>query len=170
MEAEVSGRKSADCHQRGFGHAGKSASTLPHWLQQFLPPMRLAALMAALALSTSAFGDEVMVRLSGDSEVPPVKTMASGTGTITINADMSVAGGLTTSGLAATMAHIHHGAAGANGPVLIPLTKTGDSAWVVPAGAKLTAAQYSAYKAGELYLNVHSDQFKGGEIRGQLKP
>jgi hypothetical protein len=40
----------------------------------------------------------------------------------------------------------------------------------VPAGAKFTDAQYKAYKAGDLYYNVHSDAHKGGEIRGQLKP
>ena len=170
MENRVFGCKINGGHERSLEPAGKSAATLMKWLRRFLPPMWLATLMAAAALSASAFGDELMVRLTGDMEVPPVKTVASGAGTITINADMSVAGGVTTTGLAATMAHIHHGAAGTNGPVVIPLSKSGDSAWVVPPGAKLTAAQYSAYKAGELYVNVHSDQFKGGEIRGQIKP
>jgi hypothetical protein len=54
--------------------------------------------------------------------------------------------------------------------VIVPLTKSGDNAWSVPAGAKLTADQYKAYKAGDLYVNVHSADNKGGEIRGQLKP
>jgi hypothetical protein len=35
---------------------------------------------------------------------------------------------------------------------------------------KLTDAQYKAFKAGDLYVNVHSAQHQGGEIRGQLKP
>jgi CHRD domain-containing protein len=34
----------------------------------------------------------------------------------------------------------------------------------------LTADQYKAYQAGELYVNVHSEANKGGEIRGQIKP
>jgi hypothetical protein len=34
----------------------------------------------------------------------------------------------------------------------------------------LTDAQYEAFKAGNLYVNVHSDANKGGEIRGQLRP
>ena len=34
------------------------------------------------------------------------------------------------------MAHIHQGAKGQNGPVIVPLTKNGDT-YSVPAGAKL---------------------------------
>lgn len=128
-----------------------------------------AAMISLVAYSTVAFGDEIKVTLSGDKEVPPVKTAANGSGTIVVNADMTVSGSVTTTGLAGTMAHIHHGAAGANGPVIIPLSKSGDAAWMVPAGAKLTDAQYQAYKAGDLYLNVHSAENKGGEIRGQIK-
>jgi len=130
----------------------------------------VAAAIACAVISTAAFGDQVKVTLSGSTEVPPVKTMASGSGTVTINPDMSVSGGVTTMGLNGTMAHIHIGAAGKNGPVAIPLTRNGDNGWSVPAGTKLTDAQYQAYKAGELYVNVHSAENKGGEIRGQLMP
>ena len=35
--------------------------------------------------------------------------------------------------------------------------------------AKLTAEQLKAYKDGQLYINVHSEAHKGGEIRTQLK-
>jgi hypothetical protein len=42
--------------------------------------------------------------------------------------------------------------------------------WSVPTGAKLTDAQYQSYKAGGLYVNVHSDAHKDGEMRSQLKP
>jgi hypothetical protein len=109
------------------------------------------------------------VTLSGAQEVPPVSTMGSGSGTIVVNADKSVSGSVTVSGFTATAAHIHNGAAGQNGPVVIPLTQNG-STFSVPAGAKLTDAQYDLYKAGNLYVNVHSAANKGGEIRTQLKP
>jgi hypothetical protein len=143
-------------------------------LLQSKRPAVLGALAAAVislaAYSGMAFGGEVKVTLSGDQEVPAVKTSASGGGTITINDDKSVSGSVTTTGVAGTMAHIHNGAAGKNGPVIIPLTKSGDGTWSVPAGAKLTDAQYAAFEAGDLYVNVHSAANKGGEIRGQLKP
>ena len=120
--------------------------------------------------SSFAAGDEVKVVLSGSQEIPPVTTSASGTGTIMVGPDRSVSGGVTVSGMAATVAHIHEAAAGANGPIVVPLTKTADSTWVIPAGTTLTDAQYASYKAGLLYFNVHSDAHRGGEIRGQIKP
>ena len=141
-----------------------------------------AAVSAALALSgcetmssawdsTKSMFSGSNVTLSGAEEVPPVTTSASGSGTITVKDDKSVSGSVKTSGVAATAAHIHMGAAGRNGPVIVPLTKGSDgSTWSVRAGAKLTDAQYDAYKAGNLYVNVHSAAHKGGEIRGQLKP
>jgi len=44
----------------------------------------------------------------------------------------------------------------------------GDNHFTAPAGAKLTEEQYEAYKAGKLYVNVHSKQHPAGEIRAQL--
>lgn len=123
-----------------------------------------------LGYSEMAVSAEAKVTLSGSQEVPPVTTTASGSGTITVGADKSVSGSITVTGVAATAAHIHEGASGKNGPVIVPLTKTSDSVFSVPAGAKLTDAQYDSYKAGNLYVNVHSAANKGGEIRAQLKP
>jgi hypothetical protein len=110
------------------------------------------------------------LKLSGDNEVPPVKTMASGSGTISVAADGAVTGSVKSAGLAGTAAHIHVGGVGKNGPVIIPLTKGADGEWSLPAGAKLTAEQMKSFKSGELYVNVHSETNKGGEIRAQLAP
>ena len=129
---------------------------------------------AALFLAGCAgmgMGGGSRVSLSGGNEVPPVTTSASGSGTITVSSDKSVSGSVTTSGVNGTAAHIHVGATGQNGPVVIPLAKSADgNTWSVPAGAKLTDAQYDQYKNGNLYVNVHSAANKGGEVRGQLKP
>jgi len=121
--------------------------------------------------STKAVFSGSNVTLSGAEEVPPVTTSASGSGTITVKDDKSVSGSVTTTGVAGTAAHIHTGAKGRNGPVIVPLTKSSDgNTWTVPEGRTLTDAQYEAYKAGNLYVNVHSAANKGGEVRGQLKP
>ena len=108
--------------------------------------------------------------LSGANESPPVSTKASGLASIKVGDDGSVSGEVTVSGMVPTAAHIHHGAAGKNGPVIIPLTKVSDDKFVVPPGAKFTDAQYAEYKAGEMYVNVHSAAHKPGEIRAQLQP
>lgn len=130
-----------------------------------------AAAVAAFGVySAAAFGADIAVTLAGDQEVPAVTTAAKGSGTVTIGDDMSVKGTVTTTGIAATAAHIHVGAAGKNGPVAVPMVKSGDNAWTFAPGAKLNDDQMKAFKAGELYVNVHSAANPGGEIRGQLKP
>jgi hypothetical protein len=130
----------------------------------------LAGLVGVLAGCATMKGEETgqQVRLSGDNEVPPVSTTAYGTGTVNIGADRSVSVTLSVLNMTPTAAHIHEGAAGANGPVIVPLNKISDMAFAAPDTAKLTDAQYAAYKAGNLYLNVHSAKNPGGEIRAQL--
>ena len=129
-----------------------------------------AAALLLTTYSSMSFAGEVKVTLGGDQEVPAVMTSASGSGTIMINDDRTVQGSVATTGIEATAAHIHVAATGKNGPVIIPLKKSGENMWSVPAGAKLTEAQYKEFKAGGLYVNVHSAAHKGGEIRGQLNP
>jgi hypothetical protein len=64
-----------------------------------------------------------------------------------------------------TMAHIHSGAAGINGPVLVPLDpKPGEHCVAVDAEkAAALLAEPAAY-----YVNVHNATFPGGAARGQL--
>jgi hypothetical protein len=125
---------------------------------------------AALVLGGSVFGKDVKVSLSGSEETPPVTTSASATGTIKIAEDKSVSGSVKTVGLDGTVAHIHVGAPGQSGPPIITLDKSAGGVWSVPAGSKLTDEQYASFKAGNLYVNVHSAEHKPGEIRAQLKP
>jgi hypothetical protein len=134
--------------------------------------LQRAAFATLLAASFSvASAKDVKVTLTGDQEVPAVTTDAKGEGKIKIGADKTVSGKITTSGIEGTMAHIHEGAApGQNGPPIITLEKGSDGSWSVPAGSKLTDEQYDAFKAGRLYVNIHSAEHKGGEIRSPLKP
>ena len=131
----------------------------------------LGVMVTLLAMGVSvASAVDVKVVLSGGQEVPPVTTSATGSGTITVAADQSISGKITTTGIKGTAAHIHVAAPGTNGPVIVPLTKDGENGWAVGPGAKLQDAHYQAFKDGNLYVNVHSAANPNGEIRGQIKP
>lgn len=138
---------------------------------QRLLRIRTSRTVLALILATSggvalAAGE----MLSGSQEVPPVETKATGQSSIKIGDDGSVSGSVETKGVDGTMAHIHTGAKGKNGPPIVTLEKGPDGKWMVPSGAKLSAEQRKMHDAGELYVNVHSAMHKGGEIRAQLNP
>ena len=133
----------------------------------------LAAAAAALAACSSMpdwmpGSGAMKVSLTGAEEVPAVSTGAKGSGSFRVAEDGTITGSVSTEGMQGTMAHIHQAAKGQNGPVIVPLTKNGDT-YSVPEGKKLTPAQMDALKAGNLYVNVHSDKNKGGEIRAQLQ-
>ena len=131
----------------------------------------VAALLAAGCVQpmSSSAPSGSNVTLTGAQEVPPVATAATGSGTITVLMDRSVSGTVSTSGVAATAAHIHLAAPGQNGPVIVPLNRTGDT-WSVPDSIRFNDAQYEAYRLGNLYINVHSAANPAGEIRGQVRP
>jgi CHRD domain-containing protein len=138
--------------------------------------IRALALTGTLAIvaGCTTMSDPMMmytqtVTLSGSNEVPPVATSATGTATVTIKPDHTVVVKESVTGMTATASHIHEAAAGTNGPVIVPFTKTGDNTFVAPDTAKLTDSQYESFKAGKLYVNVHSAAHPGGEIRAQLK-
>lgn len=140
-------------------------------------PLRLASRFAPFAVAAVLFAGCTQVkddmtgqqlRLDGSQEVPPVATSAYGTATVNVTPDRYVTVTLSVLGMTPTAAHIHEAAKGTNGPVIVPLTKISDNAFVAADGARMTEAQYAAYKAGNTYLNVHSAKNPGGEIRAQL--
>ncbi len=108
--------------------------------------------------------------LNAAQEVPPTPSLATGTGRLVIDpATRSASGSITLSGMTATAAHIHLGATGVNGPIIVTLTNAGGAVWTVPANTVLTADQLRAYKQGDLYFNAHNAAFPAGEIRGQIR-
>lgn len=139
------------------------SNTFPSLLVRIAP---FALLLLAVA-SLHAQQPQSVV-LSGAAEAPPVVTSASGTGEITVMLDHTVSGSIKISGMTPTMAHIHQGAVGKNGPPIIHLSMAPNGSFSVPASTKLNDAQYKEYMAGNLYVNVHSAQHPDGEIRGQL--
>jgi hypothetical protein len=130
----------------------------------------IAALATLAACSSMPFmGGSEKVTLTGANEVPAVVTSASAISTIAIAADGTVTGSIVVTGMAPTMGHIHQAAPGVNGPVIVPFKQDGNT-FTPPPGIKLTEAQMAAYRAGNLYVNVHSAAHPAGEIRAQLKP
>ena len=124
----------------------------------------ITLLIAMTAHAASA----ASLTLTGEQEVPPVITSGNGSGELLVSADGIVSGSINTHGVVGTMAHIHQGAKGINGPVIMTLTRGEGNTWTVPPLSKLTPYQLMTYREGGLYVNVHSQANKGGEIRAQL--
>src|SRR4029079_13112288 len=142
----------------------RQSATDRHWLTL------VAAALLSAGVAFPAWSEDGKALLKGDQDIPPVTTSASGTGTFQVAADRSVRGSVSINGMTPTAVHIHEAPAGKAGPIIIPLVQTANGVWSIPEAAKLTAAQYESYRAGALYYNVHSAAYKGGEIRGQIKP
>lgn len=147
-------------------------------MQSFTLSRRLLALIAvtgfSIALIACGGNDDRIdreVRLTSTQEVEEVSSVAKGTATLRLNEDNGeLTGGLSVSGVTPTMAHIHTGAAGTNGPVLISLQAVPGQPqqYEIPANTVLTSGQIEAFKNGGLYVNVHSAAFPNGELRGQI--
>lgn len=129
----------------------------------------VVTLFAAGLLSFAARAQVFTAHLDGASEVPP--TSSKGTGELTAKLDpgtKTLTYTLTYSGLTGTAAAAHfHGPAapGANAGVVIPIKPPASPA---KGSAKLTDAQIADLEAGKWYVNVHTKQHPGGEIRGQV--
>lgn len=123
----------------------------------------------AAAAPSPATGETVkLASLSGPEETPPTTSAAIGRGVLMVNERTSAARGfVVASGLVSTNAHIHLAPRGTPGAVSVPLTKEGEI-WVIPDGTVLTAAQLAAFRAGDLYYNIHTAANAAGEIRGQI--
>jgi cysteine-rich repeat protein len=111
-------------------------------------------------------GFDYVATLDGAQETPPVVTGATGSATFVLNGDDTLTYNVVTTGLTATMAHIHSGASGVPGPIVINLAG-GPTMWFGTT-APLTAEQKAQLKAGLLYVNVHTAANVNGEIRGQI--
>ena len=108
--------------------------------------------------------------MNSAQEVPVNASLASGAGRLLVDpATRAVSGAIALTGMTATAAHIHTGAIGVSGPVIVPLSNAGAGIWNVPAATVFSADQLKAFKQGNLYFNAHSATYPGGEIRGQIQ-
>ena len=118
--------------------------------------------------------------LSGSGHTPPVTSTATGTFTMTMSGN-TISYTLSVPTITAvTAAHIHAGAAGENGGVVVPLFAADAPASSVDTSGTYNLAELvgplagdipgfqAALAAGALYVNVHTSGNPGGEIRGQI--
>ena len=136
----------------------------------------LAGALCALVVNVGAQIVELRGTINQAQENPP--TGAPGTGTAIMLYDvaantfdlMVTINGMTNT---ATASHIHEAPTGSNGPVV---TNLGPEAVYTRSGNRLTATFRDVPHGGdprrllrgEAYFNIHSQQFPGGEVRGQL--
>lgn len=130
----------------------------------------LVVVAAPVVLAQSTFH----ANMSGAQEVPAGDPNGTGTATITI-VGTTVSYTITVNNIDAPLAqHIHTGAAGANGPVVVSLpgvwAGSGQGPWTLTGSTTTTAAIANAIVAnpGGHYVNVHNQPFPGGAVRGQL--
>lgn len=115
----------------------------------------------------------VNLMLDSTSTVPPANVDgATGEGSFSVDTSTgAISGSVTVSGTTGvpTMAHIHMGAVGEAGGVVVGLEGSEDmNTWSTPEGATLDAAGIAAFEAGNLYVNVHTEANGPGELRAQL--
>jgi hypothetical protein len=143
--------------------------------------LAVTALAMAVAVGTASAGRppgsstggvSLTATLLGENEVPPADPDGSGTALVTLNSGQGVVCfeiSVSNIALPATGAHIHVGEAGENGAIVVPLTppdESGTSSGCVEADRGLIK-EIRKNPAG-YYVNVHTTEFPGGAIRGQL--
>ena len=128
----------------------------------------VAALVPALALARSSGTTKFVVALVGGKyEVPKGAPAGKGTATITISGTKVCWAYTSLTGISKeTASHIHKGAAGVAGPVVVPL----GGAFKAKGCTTTTAALAKAIVAhpGAYYVNIHTVKYPAGAIRSQL--
>ena len=133
-------------------------------MKKTLLTLTLLAFVATPALAETVFEGT----LTGAQEVPPNVSTAYGVATIILNDAMTEAAytvnfaGL--DGGAQTGAHFHMAPAGSNGPVVFALALGSPLAgiWAI------SAEHAEALMNEEIYVNIHTEAWPGGEIRAQM--
>jgi hypothetical protein len=129
----------------------------------------LRFLVPALCASAALAQNYYSAALDGAQEVPPVAGAGRGFGIVrhdTASNAVRVFVFHESLTAAPTAAHLHLGAVGVNGGIVVPLNPT--SANTFTGTGTLTPAQATALSSGGTYVNVHTAANPGGEIRGQV--
>ena len=142
---------------------------------RFFSAIAVAVTVLFLAVPAQADPITFTANLTGAQENPPKNVGGTGFATLVLNGNVATIS-LNYSGLTAplTGTHIHTGAVGVNGPIVIDfislvagLTGT-TSGGFTNLNVTLNPTVLAALLAGNTYVNVHTTANTGGEIRGQL--
>lgn len=154
-----------------------------------LPIILIAGTLSiAIATTTTTFTNSFaqeqggIANLSGQEEVPPVQTQATGMADFIVMGD-TVNYTVNASNIqGATAGHIHLGKPGENGPVVITLFNYDTPMDQVSETGSFTAADQEGPMTGQpyqelgmaalngtLYVNIHTEKNPNGEIRGQIQ-
>ena len=123
-------------------------------------------------LRPTSGGTAISIRLAGETEVPSGDPVGTGSATIRLRRGQGQACFVLRASnitLPAAAAHIHRGAAGANGPVVVtlrPPSAGGGASGCVAVARTLVRELLNA--RARFYVNVHTQEFPAGAIRGQL--
>ncbi len=108
--------------------------------------------------------------LNGAQETPPNNSASTGYGWFTLNKTLdSIAYAVLATDITPTAAHIHRGAPGVAGPVLVPLTATIVPGFYMNPAVAVDSTMLLSLLNNELYFNIHTAANPGGEIRGQIE-
>jgi CHRD domain-containing protein len=139
-----------------------------------------ALALPATATAAPARTNLFIAHLIGDQETPPNASAAQGQAVMHLNANGTVSYKLNAANITnVTMAHIHVARRGVAGPIRQwlypesgppPQLRPGRSAGTLAEGTFTpTPELLAAIQSGNAYVNVHTLQYPGGEIRGQLR-
>ncbi len=143
---------------------------------QHMKKLLLAALFVLSTLATQASITLFTISMTGAQDTPPNASLAAGGGIAAFDdAADTISLSVFFAGLSApaTASHIHLGAPGIAGPVLVsfvPFTPAATAGSIVGGPLAFPAGDIPSLLAGDTYFNIHDGAFPEGEIRGQLVP
>lgn len=110
-------------------------------------------------------GSHWIARCIGNEETPPNASTATCTAELTVLPDDSVVLTGTYAGITPISAHVHTGPIGTAGPILFGLNLQNGE---LSGSFRATVTELANLRAGFWYVNLHSNTFPQGEVRGQL--
>jgi hypothetical protein len=133
-------------------------------------PLTLAVCGLIVAGSALAANKTITVKMNGRQETPKGSPTGSGTAKITLEPSRGkVCFRLTWSGIGSpTASHIHKGARGKAGNVVIPFFGTPPAKHSGCVSAKKSLIAAIIKTPGAYYVNIHTKKYPAGAIRGQL--